>query len=109
MPITAGSGHSAIEKTEATERKIREFEAAPCMEITAKGIAACCKTPGNLKSTRRDGDIVRYECIACHRGHWRAFSEAGELTLIGMAANQRRAYEIGASSGGSDGIGASNT
>jgi hypothetical protein len=109
MSIKAGSGHSAIEKTEATERKIREFEAAPCMEITAKGVAACCKTPGNLKSDRRDGDIVRYECIVCRRGHWRAFSEAGELVLRGLAANQRRTYELGASAGTSDAVGSSNT
>jgi len=107
MNIESGSGHSAIEKSEEIERKIRQFEEAPCMEITAD-VEICCKVPGNLKSTRRDGDIVRYECIVCHRGHWRAFSEAGELIMRGMMANQRRIYEIKADVANTDAKGSSN-
>jgi len=99
MTITAGTGHSAIEKREATERMIRQFEAAPCIEITAKGVALCCKTPGNLKSDFREGDIIHYKCCACGRGHWRAFAEPGDLSVYGNMVNARRTYELSADTG----------
>jgi hypothetical protein len=103
--IEAGSGHSAIEKSEETERCIRRFEAAPCIGLTVPGVAFCCKTPGNLKSVRRDGDIVKYECVVCHRKHNVAFSEPGTVALDIMRASCQRSYEIGAAPADASGCG----
>jgi len=99
----AGSGHSRIEKDPETERKIAEFEArGACMPIDAPGVALCCKTPGNLKTVRRDGDIVKYRCIVCDRKHNWGWSAGGELILRGMAALTQRTYVVGASSGNAE-------
>ena len=92
--IEAGSGHSAIPKREQTERMIRQFEEAACMEITAPNVKVCCKVPGNLKSTFRAGDVIRYQCRACGAGHWRAFMEPGSVEVHAAMVNARRTYEI---------------
>lgn len=103
MSIEAGSGHSRIEKDPETERKIAEFEAkGACMPIDALRVAFCCKTPGNLKTVRRDGDIVKYRCIVCDRKHSFAWSSGGELILRGMAALTQRSYVVSGGSGSSE-------
>jgi hypothetical protein len=102
MNIEAGSGHSRIEKDPETERMVAKFELGACMPVDAPGVAMCCKVPGNLKTVRRDGDIIKYRCIVCDRKHNVAFSAGGELILRGMAALTQRSYVIAGDLGSSD-------